>query len=88
MARQGYYMSVVEPVKQSLSPAEWNYWYGGLPAAHDLPGLAAPVVVRAGERREGGDYKERVSRIAVWSTIMPEHNYLARRWREFLGIRG
>jgi len=88
MARQGYYMSVVEPVKQSLSPAEWNYWYGGLPAAQDLPGLAAPVVVRAGERREGGDYKERVSRIAVWSTIMPEHNYLARRWREFLGIRG
>lgn len=88
MARQGYYMSVVEPVKQSLSPAEWDYWYGGLPATEDLPGLLAPVAVRSGEKREGGSYMERVSRIAVWSTIMPEHNYLARRWREFLDIRG
>jgi len=24
-----------------------------------------------------------MERVAVWSTIMPEHNYLIRRWREF-----
>jgi putative spermidine/putrescine transport system substrate-binding protein len=88
MARQGYYISVVEPVKKTLSAAEWDYWYGGLPASEDLPGLATPVAVRAGERREGGSYTERVSRVAVWSTIMPEHNYLVRRWQEFLKIRG
>lgn len=88
MARQGYYISVVEPVKKSLSAAEWDYWYGGLPASENLPGLATPVAVRAGERREGGSYTERVSRVSVWSTIMPEHNYLVRRWQEFLKIRG
>lgn len=84
MARQGYYMSVVEPLRDTLSPAEWAWWYGGEPAAEDLPGLDLPVVVRKGERREGGSYLERESRVTVWSTIMPEHNYLARRWREFI----
>ncbi|MBO6900039.1 MAG: extracellular solute-binding protein [Rhizobiaceae bacterium] len=87
MARQGYYMSVTEPVRANLSPAEWDYWYEGLPASDDLPGLSAPIVVRKGEQREGGSHKERVERVAVWSTIMPEHNYLVRRWREFLDIR-
>ncbi|MCB5409460.1 ABC transporter substrate-binding protein [Pseudogemmobacter faecipullorum] len=84
MARQGYYMSVPEPLKQTLTPAEWDYWYAGLPAAEDLPGLDLPVVVRKGERREGGSWREREARVTVWSTIMPEHNYLIRRWREFI----
>ena len=85
MARQGYYMSVAGPLRQTLSAAEWAYWYGGEAAATDLPGLDGATVVRQGERREGGGASERVARVAVWSTIMPEHNYLARRWREFLG---
>ena len=83
MARQGYYMSVVEPLRTTLSAAEWDYWYAGLPAACDLAGVDGSTVVRAGERREGGSYAERSTRVAVWSTIMSEHNYLARRWREF-----
>ncbi len=86
MARQGYYISVVEPLRDTLSEAEWQYWYDGQPAAKDLPGLSAPVVVRRGECREGGSHQNRVARVAAWSTIMPEHNYLARRWREFLEL--
>lgn len=84
MARQGYYMSVVEPLRETLSEAEWRYWYDGQPAEEDLPGLSAPVAVRRGERREGGAHQSRIARVAAWSTIMPEQNYLARRWREFL----
>lgn len=84
MARQGYYVSVVETLRDTLSEAEWQYWYEGQPAAEDLPGLSAPVAVRRGERRSGGSHQNRISKVAVWSTIMPEHNYLARRWREFL----
>ena len=84
MARQGYYISVVEPLRDTLTEAEWLYWYDGKPAPEDLRGLSGQVVVRRGESREGGTYNDRVSRVAVWSTIMPEHNYLARRWREFL----
>ncbi|MBJ2150991.1 PotD/PotF family extracellular solute-binding protein [Paracoccus sp. IB05] len=85
MARQGYYMSVVQPLRDTLTPAEWAFWYAGEPACEDLAGSDGQIVVRRGERREGGSYQDRVARIAVWSTIMPEHNYLIRRWREFLG---
>jgi len=49
-----------------------------------LPGLDATIVVRRGERREGGSYRERVAKIKVWSTIMQEHNYLIRKWRDFI----
>jgi putative spermidine/putrescine transport system substrate-binding protein len=84
MTRQGYYMSVVEPLRDTLAEAEWDYWYGGSAAACDLPGADAPVVVPRGERREGGSYLERVGKITVWNTIMPEHNYLVRRWRELM----
>jgi putative spermidine/putrescine transport system substrate-binding protein len=84
MARQGYYISVTEPLKSTLRQSEWEYWYEGMPAAEDLPCLTAPVAIRRGERRAGGSQADRVSRVAVWSAIMPEHNYLVRRWREFL----
>jgi putative spermidine/putrescine transport system substrate-binding protein len=40
--------------------------------------------VRAGEVRGGGSYIDRMSRVRVWNTIMDDHNYLARRWNEFL----
>ena len=83
LARQGYYMSVVQPVHHLLSSAEWAYWYDGRPATADLPGMRGPPVVRAGERREGGSHQARIARITAWSTLMPEHNYLARRWRDF-----
>ena len=84
MARQGYYISVVETLQGTLSEAEWQYWYEGKPASEDIPGPSAPVVVRRGECRKGGSHQDRVAKVAVWSTIMPEHNYLARRWREIL----
>ncbi len=86
MARQGYYISVTEPLGETLSDAEWRYWYGGEPASQDLYGISGKLVVRSGEHREGGSHRERIERISVWSTIMPEHNYLARRWREFIEL--
>jgi putative spermidine/putrescine transport system substrate-binding protein len=27
---------------------------------------------------------DRISRIALWNTTMREHNYLVRRWNQFL----
>ncbi|HWL57715.1 MAG TPA: extracellular solute-binding protein [Paracoccus sp. (in: a-proteobacteria)] len=84
MARQGYYISVPGPLSGTLTDQEWDYWYGGLPAATDLPDMTGTIVVQKGERRAGGDYRQRLSNVTVWSTIMPEHNYLVRRWHEFL----
>src|SRR4051794_29193984 len=37
IARQGYYSSVPEHAKKFLSEAEWDYWYGGKPAAAAIP---------------------------------------------------
>ncbi len=84
LARQGYYMSVREKIRRYLSADEWSYWYEGEPAAGDLPDPYGNVCVRAGERRDGGSYIERMSRVRVWNTFMDDHNYLARRWSEFL----
>ncbi|MEQ1622949.1 MAG: extracellular solute-binding protein [Methylococcales bacterium] len=84
MARQGYYMSVIEPMMRTLSEEEWDFWYGGRPAAKDLISLHGETAVFKGETRPGGSYENRISGIAAWSTIMNEHNYIVRRWREFL----
>lgn len=83
MARQGYYMSVLERVRQALPAAEWAYWYDGAPAPSDLPGPSGDVVVKAGARRSGGSYWARANHIAVWNTAMDEHNYAARAWDRF-----
>lgn len=84
LARQGYYMSVRERTRRFLTDAEWDYWYGGKPAPVDLPDPYGDVCVHAGEAREGGSYVDRMSRVRVWNTVMDDHNYLARRWNEFL----
>jgi putative spermidine/putrescine transport system substrate-binding protein len=85
IARQGYYMSIPDRVKAHLSPAEWAYWYEGLPAEADLPGPAGSTTVKAGSVRSGGSYWQRASAIAVWNTTMDEHNYLVRRWSQLVG---
>jgi putative spermidine/putrescine transport system substrate-binding protein len=84
MARHGYYMSVPERVRDALAPDEWDYWYEGRPAARDLPGPDGHTTVRARSIRPGGAYWQRASQIAVWNTTMDEHNYLVRRWSQFV----
>ena len=80
VARQGYYMSVPGRVQEHLTPAEWDYWYEGRPAATDLAGPDGNRTVPAGSVRSGGSYWQRASMIAIWNTTMDEHNYLVRRW--------
>lgn len=84
MARQGYYISVPKRVKQHLSPGEWDFWYEGKIAETDMRGPSGSVIARKGEARNGGSYWRRVGNIAVWNSAMDEHNYLVRRWNEFL----
>jgi len=78
-------MSIPGRVRSHLTPAEWAYWYEGEPAPSDLPGPDGTITVRAGSVRSGGSYWQRASSIAVWNTTMDEHNYLVRRWTQFVG---
>jgi len=68
-----------------LSAAKWGFWYGGKHAAKSLPSPDGTAdMIHRGEIRDGGDYQTRMSRIAVWNTVMDEHNYLVRRWNDFM----
>src|SRR6218665_285585 len=85
---RGYYMAASRRVRAWLSRQEWDYWYEGKPAACDLRGPDGRIVVRAGTLRSGGSYWRKASRIAVWNTTMDEHNYMARRWKDFIDDAG
>ena len=84
LSRQGYYAILPEQARKHLSPAEWDYWYRGLPAAEALTDPVGEITVAPGALREGGSYAERMSRVRVWNTFMDEHAYLRRRWRELV----
>lgn len=71
-------------MKRHLSQADWDYWYDGKPAAEDLLDPFGSVVAKAGSVRDGGDLVTRVSNIAVWNSVMDEHQYLVTKWNEFL----
>jgi len=85
VARQGYYISTPDRSRHYMTEAEWDYWYGGLPAAENLPGPDGSTRIKAGSVRSGGSYWQRANSIAVWNTTMDEHNYLVRRWMQFVG---
>jgi len=84
IARQGYYISNPQRSRTFMSPAEWDYWYEGKPAAEPLRGTDGNISVQAGEVRTGGSYERRFSNIAVWNTVMPVYEYTLRKWGEFL----
>lgn len=84
MARQGFYISNPERSREHMNDAEWSYWYDGKPAPGELPGPTTQHLVTTGQRRDGGGYVARMGRIAVWDSVMDEHNYLVRRWAEFM----
>jgi putative spermidine/putrescine transport system substrate-binding protein len=84
IARQGYYSAQPETVKAHLSEAEWDYWYGGKPAATDIVDPYGKVVEKAGRTRDGGAFWDRMGNIAVWNSVMDEDRYLTRRWNEFI----
>lgn len=84
IARQGYYSSVPENARKFLTEAEWDYWYGGKPAATDITDPYGKLMEKAGNTRDGGAFWDRMGNIAVWNSVMDEDRYLTRRWNEFI----
>ncbi len=80
MARNGAYMTNSKAVKLHLSPAEWEFWYEGKAAKTPITDPRGVKIYDVGECRGGGSYYERMSRVAVWDSVMQEHNYLVRCW--------
>jgi len=85
IARQGYYMSNPDKVRNYLSQDEWDYWYEGKSTNSDLVGIdGTTIVARKGEMRPGGSYTERLSNIAIWNGITTGYEYKLSGWYDFL----
>ncbi len=84
IARQGYYAAQPENARKYLTPAEWDYWYGGKPAATDILNPFGKLTEKAGNTRDGGAFWDRLGNIAVWNAVMDEDRYLTRKWAEFI----
>ena len=84
IAREGYYSSVPENAKKFLTAAEWDYWYGGKPAATDIMNPFGKLMEKAGNTRDGGAFWDRMGHVTVWNSVMDEDRYLIRRWNEFI----
>jgi len=84
IAREGYYAAQPENAKKFLTEAEWDYWYGGKPAATDIMSPFGKLMEKAGNVRDGGSFWNRMGNIAVWNSVMDEDRYLTRRWNEFI----
>jgi putative spermidine/putrescine transport system substrate-binding protein len=81
--RVGYYNPVQKTTRPLVSPAEWDYWIAGKPAARDLPGAFGDVTIRKGQVRDGGPFSRRACRYACWNSVFREHAYQERRWHAF-----
>jgi putative spermidine/putrescine transport system substrate-binding protein len=84
IAREGYYAAQPENARKFLTEAEWDYWYGGKPAATDILNPFGKVQEKPGAVRDGGSIEQRLNNIAVWNTVMDEDRYLVRKWNEFI----
>ncbi len=84
IAREGYYSAQPTNAQKFLTPVEWDYWYGGKPAAEDIHDPFGKLMEKAGRARDGGSFDERMGNIAVWNSVMDEDRYLTRKWNEFI----
>src|ERR1700761_5770605 len=65
IAREGYYAAQPENARKYLTEDEWDYWYGGKPAATDIVNPFGKLMEKAGNVRDGGSFWQRMGNIAV-----------------------
>jgi putative spermidine/putrescine transport system substrate-binding protein len=83
VARHGYYSPVPRTAQKHMTPAEFNYWYMGQPAAEVIKSSHGIAIAQPGSVRDGGSLAQRFSNIACWNTVMDENQYMVQRWNEF-----
>ncbi len=82
--RQGYYSAVLETAKQNMSADEWGYWMEGKAAAADIVSPDGKVIDKAGAKRDGGSFTDRMSKVACWNSVMDQDRYMVQKWNEFV----
>ena len=82
--RQGYYSAVLDTAKSKMEPYEWAFWMEGKPAEKDIKAPDGTLLEKAGSKRDGGSYEERMGGVACWNAVMDENDYLVKKWNEFI----
>ena len=80
LCRQGGYFTNIEGVRGYLQNHEYEFWIEGKSARYDIFDNDGHLLYQKGNIREGGSLIDRMKSIAIWNTVMPEHNYLVRKW--------
>jgi putative spermidine/putrescine transport system substrate-binding protein len=83
VARYGYYSPAPSTAKKFLTPAEWEFWYEGKPAPEVVNDPYGVPMEKAGTKRDGGSFLDRVKNISCWNTLMDEAAYMNKRWNDF-----
>ena len=76
ICRQGGYFTNITAVQSFLQDHEFEFWINGEAARYDIFDNEGRLLYNSTQKREGGSLYERMNRIAIWNTVMPEHNYL------------
>ena len=63
--------------------AEWDFWYDGKPAPEVIKDPYGVPMEKAGTKRDGGSFLDRVKNISCWNTLMDEAAYMNKRWNDF-----
>lgn len=82
--RQGYYSAVLPTAKKFMTEDEWGYWMEGKAAQKDIKAPDGSLLEKAGAKRDGGSYDDRMGNVACWNAVMDENDYMVRKWNEFI----
>src|SRR5258708_7915032 len=82
--RQGYYSAVLSTAKANMTADEWGYWMEGKPAVRDIKAPDGTVLEKAGAKRDGGSYQDRMGAVAGWNGGLDGNRYMSRKWNEFI----
>ena len=45
---------------------------------------ASKVIDKAGAKRDGGSFQERMGKVACWNSVMDQDRYMVQKWNEFV----
>ncbi len=82
--RQGYYSAVLSTAQKNMSADEWGYWMEGKAATADIVSPEGKVIDKAGAKRDGGSFQDRMSKVACWNSVMDQDRYMVQKWNEFV----
>lgn len=93
--RQGYYIAngsrlrnwIASPAGKAAGydVAEFDYWYNGLPASKDLPGITGKVGdIKKGQTRDGGSFSKRSTKYSSWNSFFTNNVYQVKKVNDFI----